>query len=273
LTCTLGRYHTAPPRTSTKQNNLTMSNEKRQFSETELTAIIDDIRKIIEKPEESIAHKTTGNDHSSIEKGVKVLFFLRVIETKLLSNYPTRLMDQFAKLVSLYKKKFPKVYEQEIQSAYNETVLETLEDLETGDFKGDSSIKHYFNRILKYKIIDKSKKNTTIKLQGFSDKGEGVFSIDDVLSNLSTGAILKLEQYEDKAFNKVGQKDIYNQALSTIGQRCQRIIRLKYELELSEKEVEKILRIFDDQGSFHRLTIPNCRAQLQEQLLKLGYEP
>lgn len=240
-----------------------MDNDKHQFSPEELKLIIDNINKIVEPPSKSI-WRIAKKDHSpSIEEGTKVLLLLQKLETLVLEKFPALLWENFKGLIKVYEYKYArKIDIQQIHAIYNTTVLQTAEDLQTGKFKGDSSIKHYFNTIFHNKTVDEYRKKTTHKEQAFSP-------IDGVLSNLTEEALSIIGENEAAILGNIDNRTVYNLGLSKLSHRCQKIIQMRFELELTHKQVEEIFKIFQDTGNYNRPMSLECVKKFKEQYLKI----
>ena len=103
-----------------------------------------------------------------------------------------------------------RISNEEARDAYTEAFLAVVDHINSGRFRGESSLKTYLSRIFRNKCVDKHRKNTTVKIEWVEEFPNLADESRNFLKNLMGKE--ELEQLK--------------QLLSQLGERCRKLLLL-----------------------------------------------
>ena len=141
------------------------------------------------------------------------------------SRHEDDLYGRFSYFIREGEKKYSLSHE-EAFNAYSDSVIATIENIRTGGFEGNSSVKTYLFRIFQNKCVDLLRKKTT--------KKAGVYrtvSLADMPLELSDSARSVIQQLVDRV-----DRELLKQRLDQLGENCRQML-LKWGGGESDKEI------------------------------------
>lgn len=122
-----------------------------------------------------------------------------------------QLYEQYFYLVRLGKSKYPKMDDDDLLSAYNASIISLRKQIVLGNFRGESTIKTYLNRIFFNKCIDILRKHSSNK------EDSGFESMPEPDSGNQSPGILK-QLYQEERIAQLAS------LLEKLGKVCKKII-------------------------------------------------
>jgi len=166
------------------------------------------------------------------------------IERQRFENY---LYDNHSYLVKVGMQKY-NLPESEALTAYTNTILAVIKNIETEQFKGTSTIKTYLTGIFYRRCVDLGRKKTTNKenLLPIDD----FFNISDTVKGVLEQLILK-ERVEELTFK-----------IQQLGEKCQNILG-KWAGGYSDKEIASIGALELNSAATVKTTRHRCLRKLK----------
>lgn len=122
-------------------------------------------------------------------------------------RYETRLYRRYMDFVRSRPRKY-KISNEEAQDAYTEAFLGVINQIVSGNFRQESTIKTFFSRIFRNKCVDQHRKNTTVKITWLDEFPELPDASKDFLRRL------------------MGKEELHqvSQYLNELGERCKEML-------------------------------------------------
>lgn len=140
-----------------------------------------------------------------------------------------KLYEQFFYFIKQGSLKYS-IAEEEVASAYSDTIICVINNIVTNKFEERSSLKSYTYQIFSNKCVDAFRKETTNK-----NKVNNATGIDDFLIVLPDKTKSIIQQLIEKS-----QRSELKQKLEEIGEKCKQLLLL-YEDGYSDKEIAKTM--------------------------------
>lgn len=142
-------------------------------------------------------------------------------------KHENALFAKFMYLVRQYEKKYS-LPEEEVLSAYSDTILTVITNVINGSFEGRASLKSYTSQIFMNKCVDAIRKKTTNK--SVVNRPADIDSLANVLPDKSRNIVQAL----------IDKNERYSllEKLSTLMGKCRQLLLL-YEDGYSDQEIAK----------------------------------
>lgn len=199
----------------------------------------------------TISHsKSQGEVESDLIDGLRSSGVQRRLTEK-------KLFEHFFYLVRAAKSKY-NLSEEEIASAYSDTIISVIENIVSGRFEGRSSLKTYTYQILMNKCVDLIRKNTTNRTVYDTDM------VDSMTANLPDKARNIVQQLVENA-NRLSLA----QRIIELGEKCRQLLSL-FEDGYSDKEIAQEMQY--NSADVVKTSRLRCLEKLREKVRNEWYE-